>query len=75
MTDKPAHLCHAKRCPVTVPPKLLMCPAHWRMVPPALQRAVWAAYVKGQEIRKDPTPAYLAAAKAAIEAVAKKEGL
>lgn len=74
MTRKPLHLCHAKGCPVTVPPKLLMCPTHWRMVPPAAQRAVWATYVKGQEIRKDPTDAYLAAADAAILAVAKKEG-
>ena len=68
------HLCHAEGCTVEVPPKMLMCRRHWRMVPARLQAAVWNAYVPGQERRKDPTGVYLAAAKAAIEAVAKKEG-
>lgn len=60
------HVCHAVGCVVEVPPRLLMCPRHWRMVPPHLQRAVWAAYVPGQEIRKDPTSAYLRVAADAI---------
>jgi len=52
-----------------------MCSLHWRLVPLDLQKAVWAAYATGQEIRKDPSPEYLAAATAAIEAVeeARKE--
>lgn len=66
---EPTHACHARRCEVDVPPSRLMCPRHWRMVPRALQVAVWAAYRDGQEIRKDPTPEYLRAAHAAIEAV------
>jgi hypothetical protein len=65
----PEHHCHASGCKTRVQPRLLMCGRHWRMVPPALQDAVWAAYVRGQEIRKDPTLAYLAAARAAIQAV------
>lgn len=69
-----AHHCHARGCPVAVPPKLLMCTKHWRMVPKALQAAVWATYRAGQEVRKDPTREYLAAADAAIDAVAEKEG-
>lgn len=68
------HHCHARGCPVEVPPKMLMCKRHWFMVPPALRQAVWDTYSPGQEIRRDPTEAYLAAADAAIEAVAIKEG-
>lgn len=69
-----AHTCHATACTRTVPPKMLMCLKHWRMVPKALQEDVWDAYEPGQEIRKDPTRAYLTAARAAINAVAAKEG-
>ena len=41
------HCCHAKGCTVAVPPKLLMCLRHWRLVPARLQRDVWATYVPG----------------------------
>lgn len=68
------HLCHAEGCSVEVPPKMLMCLRHWRMVPQVVQREVWRHYVPGQEIRKDPTREYLAAMKNAIEAVADREG-
>jgi len=70
----PVHLCHAEGCTVPVPLRLMACLKHWRLVPIALQRAVWNEYVPGQERTKTPTPAYLEAAKAAIEAIAKKEG-
>lgn len=70
-----AHLCHAKRCKVAVAPRFLMCGRHWGMVPKSLQDAVWEHYVPGQEINKTPTTAYLAAAQAAIDAVAQKEGI
>jgi hypothetical protein len=53
---------------------MLMCSRHWRGVPSELQQAVWRHYRRGQEIDKRPTPEYLAAAKAAIDAVAAKEG-
>jgi len=52
-----------------------MCRKHWFMVPRALQRQVWALYRPGQEVRKDPSPEYLDAATAAVEAVAKAEGI
>ena len=68
------HLCHAIGCNVQVRPQLLMCLKHWRLVPRDLQRAVWAAYVPGQEIRKDPTDEYLEVHRAAVEAVARREG-
>ncbi|MEM7019161.1 MAG: hypothetical protein AAF512_17690 [Pseudomonadota bacterium] len=69
------HLCHAEGCQEAVPPKLLMCRRHWRMVPAELQQAVWQHYRKGQERDKRPTRDYLSAAQAAIRAVAVSEGL
>lgn len=69
-----AHTCHAEGCQRAVPRKMLMCGTHWRMVPRPLQDDVWDTYVSGQEERMDPTPAYLYAANAAVEAVARKEG-
>lgn len=50
-----------------------MCLKHWRMVPRDQQKAIWAAYRNGQERRKDPSRAYLDAAKAAIKWVADSE--
>lgn len=67
------HTCHARGCSTRVPPRLLMCPTHWRQVPRELQRRVWATYVNGQEIRKDPTREYLDAAGDAIAAVVRRE--
>lgn len=68
-----AHRCHARGCTTAVAPRLLMCGRHWRMVPTHIQAAVWATYVRGQEVRKDPSPGYIEAATAAIDAVAAKE--
>ena len=44
------------------------------MVPKSLRVQVWAQYTQGQEIRKDPTPEYIDALMAAIDAVAEHEG-
>jgi hypothetical protein len=68
------HRCHATGCDKAVPPRLLMCKAHWYMVPPELRARVWFTYRPGQETDKDPSPEYLEAMRAAIDAVAKKEG-
>jgi hypothetical protein len=68
------HTCHARGCTTAVPPRMFMCRRHWRMVPRALQAEIWAEYVPGQEIRKDPTEEYLEVADRAIQAVAQKEG-
>lgn len=62
------HTCHAVGCEARVPARRLMCAPCWRHVPVDLQKAVWAAYVPGQEIA-GPSPAYLEAARAAIRAV------
>ncbi len=68
------HTCHAHACEVPVPPRMLMCLRHWRMVPKKLQSAVWATYREGQEIDKDPSDAYMLAQRAAVWAVWVKEG-
>lgn len=69
-----AHTCHAEGCVVHVPPRLLMCARHWRMVPKRLRDALWAVYVPGQEDRKDPTGEYITVARQCIDAVAVTEG-
>lgn len=38
------------------------CPRHWYMLPKALRDKVWAAYVPGQEITKQPSEEYIAVA-------------
>lgn len=57
-----AHLCHWKGCTTEVAPKLWGCPKHWFRLPKVLRSRIWATYRAGQEITKDPSEAYLAAA-------------
>ena len=52
---------------------MLMCLRQWRMVPPQLQRRVWATYRPGQCDDKQPSEAWHVAADAAIAAVAERE--
>lgn len=69
-----AHHCHARGCDVAVPPEMLMCRPHWRMVPTAMKRAVWDAYVPGQcDLDPMPSEAWHAAAQDAIDFVAVRE--
>lgn len=70
-----AHTCHAIRCGKTVPPKLLMCARHWRMVPRALQNEIWATYRPGQERDKKPSAAYLEVQQRVVRFVAEREGV
>ena len=60
------HTCHADGCATQVPPRLFMCPRHWRMVPADMQAELWWVYVPGQENRKDPTQAYIDVARRII---------
>lgn len=53
---------------------MLMCSQHWFMVPAKLRSRVWATYQDGQCNTLDPSSAYCQAAKAAVIAVAEKEG-
>lgn len=38
------------------------CRKHWYTLPAAIRKEIWAAYVPGQEITKDPSAKYLAIA-------------
>lgn len=69
-----AHCCHATGCEREVPPEMLMCRHHWFMVPTPIRKAVWSTYRQGQCDDWDVSRAYCAAAKAAVVAVARKEG-
>jgi hypothetical protein len=69
-----SHMCHVHGCAIPVPPHMLMCFRHWRQVPRPLQQAVWATYRSGQGQDKNPSRAYLAAARAAITAVTAPAG-
>lgn len=68
-----SHLCHARGCQVPVPPRMFMCKPHWFMLPKAMRDAIWDSYVPGQEIRKDPSLAYLQITGECIDYVAAKE--
>lgn len=70
-----SHHCHAAACKRSVPPEMLMCYRHWKMVPRALQLAVWRTYRDGQCEDLDISHSYAEAAKAAVMAVAVKEGV
>ena len=67
------HRCHARDCDKEIPPKLLFCLRHWRMLPTRLQIRVRATYRPGQEIDKRPSEAYLVAQREAVEYVAIRE--
>ena len=53
---------------------MFTCPPHWYMLPKELRDAVSAEYAEGQEIRKDPTEAYLTITRRCINFIAAKEG-
>jgi len=59
-----SHKCPIAGCQAVVVRSKLMCPAHWHMVPAALQSAVYNWYRKAPQSRM-----HLAAIQAAIKAV------
>jgi hypothetical protein len=65
-----SHVCHVFQCEKTIPPRMLMCRAHWEMVPPDLQDAVNAnfnpAQCKQSGVRPLPTREWLKAARQAL---------
>lgn len=54
------HHCHWRGCAKPVPPKMWGCKEHWFRLPKFLRDRIWATYVPGQEIRKEPSEAYMA---------------
>lgn len=69
-----SHRCHATGCKTPVPPAMFMCKPHWFRVPKAMRDRIWATYRAGQCDDMNPSDAYCEAAKAAVIAVAQKEG-
>ena len=69
-----SHQCHAVGCREEIPPRLHMCPKHWRMVPGAVQQLLWKHYRPGQEVDKQPSVEYIATAFVSISCVALQEG-
>lgn len=67
------HHCHAHGCERRVPPRMFSCLAHWRSLPKKAQEAIWRHYRVGQETRKDPSAAYLAAQRYAVAYLARKD--
>lgn len=58
------HTCHWPGCGKNVPPKMWGCSQHWFKLPKRLRDAIWAAYIPGQEITKNPSKEYIKAANA-----------
>ena len=56
------HTCHWPGCAQPVPPAMWGCKPHWFSLPKHLRDEVWANYRRGQEVTKDPSPAYVATA-------------
>lgn len=58
------HHCHWPGCTLAVPPAMWGCKHHWFSIPKSLRDEIWRTYSPGQELTKDPSPEYVAAAKA-----------
>lgn len=72
---KETRRCAARGCPLSVPPRVLMCRRHWFMVPTEIRHRVWNHYRPGQETDHAPSGLYLylKAMLEAVDAVAYKE--
>lgn len=67
------HTCHWTGCSAPVPPKMWGCKAHWDRLPKEIRDRIWAAYRPGQEIDKNPSEAYIEAARAARDWIAEQQ--
>lgn len=61
----PRHTCHWPGCTRVVPPAMWGCRAHWFKLPKRIRDRIWRTFEPGQEIAKDPSAEYLAAAREA----------
>ena len=68
------HTCHWPRCDKQVPPAMWGCKAHWFQLPKDLRDLIWDTYRPGQEVTKNPSPAYVAAAQKVQQWIADYEG-
>lgn len=67
------HRCHATGCDRAVPPRMFMCKPHWFRLPKGLRDEIWRHYRPGQERMRNPSRAYLKAARRAVEWLEEKE--
>lgn len=67
------HTCHWPGCNQRVPPRMWGCKPHWFQLPKPIRDRIWGTYREGQEITKDPSRAYMEAAKAAQDWIAQQE--
>jgi len=58
------HECHWPGCTIDVPAKHWGCNEHWALLPNRLKVTILAAYVPGQDLETNPSPAYVSAANA-----------
>ena len=69
MADFPTKLCAAFRCYDKIPANRLMCDKHWSMVPYAIQKDIYDAYVPGQVILGNTSKEFNETVKEAMLAV------
>lgn len=53
------HHCHWPGCNAQVPPAMFACKAHWFRLPLSLRNRIWATYQPGQEVKGNPSDAYM----------------
>lgn len=70
---KSSHHCHANGCATPTEPRLFMCLHHWKMVPPIMQKEIWAQYKGTTRAERFEKVAYLQACAIAVEHVASLE--
>ena len=64
------HECHWPGCKMQVPPAMWGCRVHWYQLPQAIRARIWSTYKPGQEIKLNPSRAYVLAAIEAQEWIA-----
>lgn len=69
-----AHTCPAVDCGEPCPPKMLICPKHWVIVPKNLRNALLRHWRRDQHRDQRPSLAYVDASHRAIAAIARAEG-
>jgi hypothetical protein len=68
-----SHRCHWIGCSMEILPRFFCCRAHWHALPKPIRREIWHHYRAGQEVRKNPSPEYIAAARAALNWIAENQ--
>jgi hypothetical protein len=59
------HTCHWPGCTRKVPPAMWGCRPHWFALPKPIRDAIWRTYRPGQERDRQPSAAYIDAARQA----------